>query len=81
MATPVLSVEEGAAALLASFEIVAAAKRGSSAEKGDPLHGGTSITALAGPSPPLLPDLPSHPYLPKGANEPGNVASTIAPVN
>jgi hypothetical protein len=34
---------------------------------------------LAGPWPPLLPRLPCHPYLPKGANGPGNATIPRAP--
>ena len=57
MAIPVLSVEEGAAALVAPLKSLQQPRRGWSGEKGDPIVRGTSIAALAGPWPPLLPDL------------------------
>jgi hypothetical protein len=39
MATPVVSVEEAAAALLASLKSLQQPRRGASSEKGDPLRG------------------------------------------
>jgi hypothetical protein len=65
MATPVLSVEEGAAALLASLKSFQQPRQGGSGEKGDPFCGPylTHGTLAA-------PDLPRHPCRPKGANRP-----------
>jgi hypothetical protein len=81
MATPLLSVEEAAAGLVAFFEIAAADKAGVVAEKGNPPARGRRLPPLAGPSPPLLPDLPS-PSLPAQGDEGGRErCSSIAPAN
>jgi hypothetical protein len=63
--TPMLSVGEERAGFSGIFEIVAADKAGGGqADKGDPRR----LPPLSTPSPPLLPNQPSHPCLTQGAN-------------
>jgi hypothetical protein len=77
MATPVLSVEEEAAALLASLKSLQQARPGWSTEKGEPSARGHRLPPFTGPSPPLLPDLPSPTLPAQGGEAAGERCSTI----
>jgi hypothetical protein len=64
--TPV-GLAGGAAGFTATFEIAAADEAGDGRVKRRPIRAGTTIAPYH-PSPPSLPDLPSHPCLTQGAN-------------
>jgi hypothetical protein len=73
-ATPVLSVEEGQRALVASLKSLQQPRRGDGRVKRRPLRG----APLSIPSRPLLPDLPSPSYLPMRPKRPGTMLDHCA---
>ena len=82
MAIPVLSVEEGAAALVASLKSLQQTRRGVvGVKKETHLRGGHRLLPYLAPRYPWLPYLPSPPLSAQGAKGPGSDASTIVSVD
>src|SRR5262245_24836532 len=81
MATLLLSVGEEQRALLPTLKTLQQTRRGDGRIKRRPIRAGTSICALADPSPPLLANQPSPPLRPKRPKRPGNDARPLRLAN